>query len=343
MRKLRNVLYVTNPLSYLSCEGESISVSVENQVVARVPLLNLEGVVCFGFMGVSPALMELCTSHDVSLCFVSPYGKFLGRVCGRVSGNVLLRKKQYSLSDDESLCVEVARNFILGKILNCRYVLQRFLRDHPDAGSTDIKNALEKLSEGVSELRGGTFTLNELRGVEGRLSRVYFDCFDELILSSEPEFSFTGRNRRPPLDRVNALLSFVYTLIGSECGAACESVGLDPQVGFLHRVRPGRSSLALDLMEEFRPVLGDRFVLSLINNRVVKAGDFMVRENGAVVLSDDARREVLKRWQVRKNEVVTHPFLDEKVETGLLVYAQALLLARFLRGDIDGYPPFVVR
>lgn len=343
MRKLRNVLYVTNPSSYLSCEGESICVSVEHHVVARVPLLNLEGVVCFGFMGVSPSLMDMCTSHNVSLCFISPYGKYLGRVCGRVSGNVLLRKKQYSVSDEEALCVEVARNFILGKILNYRYVLQRFLRDHPDAGSSEVKNALEMLSDGVIDLRAGKFTLNELRGIEGRLSRVYFDCFDELILSSEPEFSFTGRSRRPPLDRVNALLSFVYMLIGHECGAACESVGLDPQVGFLHRIRPGRSSLALDLMEEFRPVLGDRFVLSLINNRVVKAGDFMIRENGAVVLSDEARREVLKKWQVRNNDVVTHPFLEEKVEIGLLPYAQALLLARFLRGDIDGYPPFVVK
>lgn len=344
MRKLRNVLYVTNPKSYLSRDGESIVVSVENQELARVPIHNLEGVVCFGFMGASPGMMALCTENDVGMCFVSPYGKFMARVGGKVSGNVLLRKRQYAVSDDEDASKKIAAYCILGKLMNCRTVLQRFSRDYPDMVSGEFERNFKRLSEGILEIRAGTCgSLNELRGFEGIFSKYYFDCFDDLILSTEPEFSFENRSRRPPLDRVNALLSFSYTLIAADCASALESVGLDPQVGFLHRVRPGRPSLALDLMEEFRPYLGDRFVLSLINNRVVKAGDFRVKENGAVLLTDDARKTVLQAWQKRKKDEVMHGYLEEKIPIGLLPYAQAMLLARSLRGDIDGYPPFVVR
>lgn len=343
MRKLRNVLYVTNPKSYLSKDGESVTVSVDNKEVARIPIHNLEGIVCFGFMGASPGLMELCTTNDVGLSFVSPYGKFLARVGGKVSGNILLRKKQYYVSDDESASASVAKNFILGKLVNCRSVLQRFERDYPNSSDDDFKKSFELLSEGIADIKKKSFSLNELRGMEGVLSKYYFDCFDDLILSSEPEFSFECRSRRPPLNRVNALLSFSYMLIAADCASALESVGLDPQSGFLHRVRPGRPSLALDLMEEFRPYLGDRFVLSLINNRVVKKEDFVVKENGAVLLTDDARKTVLQSWQKRKSEEIIHPYMDEKIPIGLLPYSQALLLARHLRGDIDGYPPFVVR
>jgi len=344
MRKLRNVLYVTNPKSYLSKDGESIVVSVENQELARVPIHNLEGVVCFGFMGASPGMMALCTENDVGLCFVSPYGKFMARVGGKVSGNVLLRKRQYAVSDDEAASGKVASYCILGKLMNCRTVLQRFSRDYPDMVSKEFEVNFKRLSEGIAQMKSGSCSsLNELRGFEGILSKYYFDCFNDLILSTEPEFSFENRSRRPPLDRVNALLSFSYMLIAADCASALESVGLDPQVGFLHRVRPGRPSLALDLMEEFRPYLGDRFVLSLVNNRVVTAGDFVVKENGAVLLTDDARKTVLQAWQRRKKEEVMHRYLEERVPVGLLPYAQAMLLARSLRGDIDGYPPFVVR
>ena len=344
MRKLRNVLYVTNPLSYLSKDGESIVVSVENHELVRVPIHNLEGVVCFGFMGASPGMMALCTENDVGLCFVSPYGKFMARVGGKVSGNVLLRKRQYAVSDDETASGKIASYCILGKLMNSRTVLQRFSRDYSDMVSGEFEQNFKRLSEGIVQIKAGTCgSLNELRGFEGIMSKYYFDCFDDLILSTEPEFSFETRSRRPPLNRVNALLSFSYMLIAADCASALESVGLDPQVGFLHRVRPGRPSLALDLMEEFRPYLGDRFVLSLINNRVVTAGDFVVKENGAVLLTDDARKTVLQAWQKRKKEEVMHGYLEERMPIGLLPYAQAMLLARFLRGDIDGYPPFVVR
>ena len=343
MRKLRNVLYITSQNSYLSRDGETVVVTIEHKDVARIPVHNLEGIVCFGFMGASPGLMELCHASDVGISFVSPYGKFLARVGGKVSGNVLLRKKQYYFSDDESASANIAKYFVLGKLLNCRNVLQRFSRDYPESVSSEFKERFSRLSEGITRLKEEELALNELRGREGLLSKFYFDCFNDLILSTEPEFSFENRSRRPPLDRVNALLSFAYTLIAADCASALESVGLDPQVGFLHRVRPGRPSLALDLMEEFRPYLGDRFVLSLINNRVVTAGDFVVKENGAVLLTDDARKTVLQAWQKRKKEEVMHGYLEERMPVGLLPYAQAMLLARFLRGDIDGYPPFVVR
>lgn len=344
MRKLRNILYVTNPDSYLSRDGENIVVSVEGKEVGRFPVHNFEGIVCFGFMGASPSLMELCTVRDVGLSFVSPYGKFLARVGGKVSGNVLLRMKQYSVSTDEISSARIAKYCILGKLINCRAVLLRFTRDYPLMVSPEFKVNLQRLTDGISEIKvRDDFSLNEIRGMEGMLSKYYFSCFDDLILSREWEFSFECRSRRPPLNRVNALLSFVYSLMAAECAAALESVGLDPQAGFLHRVRPGRLSLALDLMEEFRPYLGDRFVLSLINNQIVGVDDFVVKENGAVLMTDEGRKSVLQAWQRRKKDEIMHTYLDEKIPLGLLPYAQALLLARYLRGDIDGYPPFIMR
>ena len=344
MRKLRNVLYVTNPASYLSRDGENIVVSVDGKKVGSFPVHNFEGIVCFGFMGASPALMELCTSRDVGLSFVSQYGKFLGRVGGKASGNVLLRMKQYAVAADEMQSAQVARYCILGKLMNCRTVLLRFTRDYPDMVSDEFQKNLTRLTEGISDLKQlEKFSLNEVRGREGMLSKYYFACFDDLILSREGEFSFEFRSRRPPLNRVNALMSFVYSLMTAECASALESVGLDPQAGFLHRVRPGRPSLALDLMEEMRPYLGDRFVLSLVNMHVVGIDDFVVKENGAVLLTDEGRKRVLQAWQKRKMEEIVHSFLDERIELGLLPYAQALLLARYLRGDIDGYPPFLMR
>lgn len=343
MRKLRNVLYITNPKTYLSRDGESVTVNVEKKEIARVPIHNLEGIVCFGFMGASPSLMELCCTNDVGLSFISPYGKFLARVGGKVSGNVLLRKTQYLLSDEADESARLAKYFVLGKLMNCRSVLQRFSRDYPSAVDVAFRNNFSKLTDGIARIKSEYLPLNELRGMEGMLSKFYFSCFDDLILSRDAAFSFDVRSRRPPLDRVNALLSFSYSLIAADCASALESVGLDPQVGFLHRLRPGRPSLALDLMEEFRPYLGDRFVLSLINNHVVRSSDFVVKENGAVLLTDEARKTVLTAWQKRKQEEIMHPYLEEKIQIGLLPYAQALLLARHLRGDIDGYPPFLMR
>ncbi len=343
MRKLRNVLYVTNPDSYLSRDGESVTIRVEQKEIARIPIHNLEGIVCFGYMGASLALMELCHENDVGMSFVSPYGKYLARVGGKVSGNVLLRKKQYSVSDDADESAKVAKNFILGKLLNCRSVLLRFSRDYPEGVDRDFQERLDRLSNGIIRLRESCLPLNELRGMEGLLSKYYFACFDDLILSRDPVFSFSGRSRRPPLDPVNALLSFSYTLIAADCASALESVGLDPQVGFLHRLRPGRPSLALDLMEELRPYLGDRFVLTLLNNHVVRPKDFVVKENGAVLLTDEARKTVLQAWQKRKQEEIMHPFLDERIQIGLLPYSQAMLLARYLRGDTEEYPPFLMR
>lgn len=344
MRKLLNTLYVTNPDSYLKKDGDNLVISVDKKEVGRIPIHNLEGVICFGFMGASPGVMELCTSRNVGLAFVSPYGKYLGRVSGRVSGNVLLRKRQYLLSDEEDAATRIAINCVLGKLLNCRSVLQRFGRDYPDKSSPAFVENLQRLTEGIHQLKESPpMELNELRGREGILSKYYYDCFDDLILSQDPTFMFEFRSRRPPLNRVNSLLSFIYTMIAVDCASALESVGLDPQVGFLHRARPGRMSLALDLMEEFRPYLGDRFVLSLINNRVVSTDDFMVKENGAVILTDAARKTVLAAWQRRKVEEVMHGYLNERIPVGLLPYAQAMLLARHLRGDIDGYPPFLMR
>ncbi len=344
MRKLRNILYVTNPASYLSRDGENIVVNIEGKEIGRFPIHNFEGIVCFGFMGASPALMELCTVRDVGLSFVSPYGKFLARVGGKVSGNVLLRMRQYSVAMDESLSAQVARYYILGKLLNCRSVLLRYTRDYPKQVSPAFQKNLDRLTEGISEVKSrDTISLNEIRGLEGMLSKYYFDCFDDLILSGDGEFSFEHRSRRPPLNRMNALLSFVYSLIAADCASALESVGLDPQAGFLHRVRPGRPSLALDLMEEFRPYLGDRFVLSMINTHVIGIDDFVVKENGAVLMTEEGRKIVLQAWQRRKKEEIFHVCLEEKIPIGLLPYAQALLLARYLRGDIDGYPPFLMR
>ncbi len=228
--------------------------------------------------------------------------------------------------------------------MNCRSVLLRFMRDYPDMVSSEFQMNLDRLTRGITEMKmREKFSLNEIRGMEGLLSKYYFACFDDLILSREGEFSFEFRSRRPPLNRVNALLSFVYSLMAAECASALESVGLDPQAGFLHRVRPGRPSLALDLMEEMRPYLGDRFVLGLVNMRVVRVDDFVVKENEAVLLTDEGRKRVLQAWQKRKKEEIVHSFLDERIELGLLPYAQALLMARYLRGDIDGYPPFLMR
>jgi len=341
MRKLLNTLYVTTPGSYLSKDGENIVIKVENQERFRIPVHNIEGIICFGFLGASPALMAMCAERNVALSFLSENGYFLGRVSGRVSGNVLLRRKQYRLADDPIFSSEISRIFIAGKISNCKTVLQRALRDHADdASSASIEAAINTLSVKQKQALKCVDN-NVLRGIEGEAAYNYFGVFDHLIIAQKEGFYFKGRNRRPPLDNVNALLSFVYTLLTHEVRSALESVGIDPCVGFLHTDRPGRQSLALDMMEEFRPYLADRLVLTLINRKQVDAKGFVSREAGGIIMNDDTKKDLLVAWQKRKQEEIMHPFLQVMVPIGLLPYCQALLLARFIRGDINSYPVFI--
>ena len=343
MRKLLNVIYITSPEAYLAKEGDTVLVLIGEEVKLRIPIHNLEGIVCFGYTGASPALMHLCAERGVALSFLSESGKFLARVSGRVNGNVLLRRKQYRQSDSPEESLQLAKSFVMGKLFNCKCVLQRFLRDHNESGdSLSILNGVKILSVQLQKTVNSK-KLDILRGVEGEGARTYYGVFDNLILDSKDTFRFLGRSRRPPLDPVNALLSFLYTLLAHDCTAALETVGLDPQVGFLHRERPGRPSLALDLMEELRPYLVDRFVLSLINNRQVAPKDFAIKETGGVLMTDETRKKVISAWQKRKQEELIHPFLGEKIPIGLIPYAQSLLLARHLRGDIEAYPPFLMK
>lgn len=341
MRKLLNTLYVTSPDKYLSLDGENIVVLSDGKEAGRVPLHNLEGIVTFGYTGASPALMGYCARNGISLSFHSSSGRFLAEVTGEVKGNVTLRKTQYRISDDEEKSALIGRNMIIGKIYNSRWALERATRDHPDRVDVETLKKTSAYLKGILTQLESCDNLDKIRGVEGNAASRYFEVFDELILRNKESFFFRERNRRPPLDNVNALLSFIYTLLSQMTSAALSAAGLDPYVGFLHRDRPGRASLALDLMEEFRPVLADRFVVSIINRQVVSPKDFIKKENGAVILTDDARRKVIDAWQKKKQEVIRHPFLDEKIEWGLIPYTQALLLARFLRGDIDAYPPFM--
>jgi CRISPR-associated protein Cas1 len=341
MRKLLNTLYVTTPDVYLALDGENIVVSRENEKLLRVPLHNLEGIVSFSYVGASPALMGACAERKITLSFFTPSGRFLAEISGIEQGNVVLRKTQYRVSDDVNQSAEIAKNFLIGKLHNSRWILERAARDHEtriDAAS--VKEAAREIADTVGVLRQSD-SLESLRGTEGKAAAKYFSVFDELILRSKEDFFFKTRNRRPPLDNVNSLLSFAYSLLVNDVAAALRSAGLDPFVGFLHRDRPGRKSLALDLMEELRAVIADRFVITLINTRQVEPKDFHKQENGAILIKDDARRSFLEAWQKRKQEEISHPFLHEKIEWGLVPYVQSLLLARFLRGDIDEYPPFL--
>lgn len=341
MKKLLNTLYVTSENSYLSLDGENVVVFEEKTEMGRVPLHNLEGIVSFGYRGTSPALMGACAERNVSLCYLTPQGRFLARVSGRIKGNVLLRQQQYVSSRDEKISLEIAKNCILGKVYNARWVLERAVRDHSmqidleqvKSASGFLKSSLEYIQDAQSK--------EQLRGYEGEAASVYFGVFDQLILQQKKDFVFQGRSRRPPLDNVNALLSFVYTLLTNQITSALETVGLDPYVGYLHTDRPGRASLSLDLIEELRAVFADRFVLSLINKRIVNGKNFYKKENGAVLMDDELRKKVLTEWQNRKREIITHPYLGEKVEWGMVPYVQAMLLARYLRGDLDDYPVFL--
>ncbi len=343
VRKLLNVLYVTSPQAYLAKEGENVLVRVDGELKLRIPVHNLEGIVCFGYTGASPRLMHLCTERNVALSFHSESGRFLARVTGRVSGNVLLRREQYRVADMAEETLQIAKSFVFGKVFNSRCVMQRFLRDHGHKEKYhEVHRAIRLLALQLQKIIN-CGNINTLRGLEGEAARFYYGVFDNLILEEKDPFKFEGRSRRPPLDRTNALLSYLYTLLAHECTSALETVGLDPQVGFLHRERPGRPSLSLDLMEELRPYLVDRLTLSLINNRQVSPSDFLIKESGGVLMNDDTRKIVIDNWQKRKQEEINHPYLGEKVPIGLIPYSQAMLLSRFLRGDIDAYPPFLLK
>ncbi len=340
MKKLLNTLYVTTPESYLHRDGENVLVKIGSDEKFRIPIHNLEGIVCFGYMGASPRLMQLCSENNVGLSFLSPHGKFLGRVNGEVRGNVLLRRTQYRVADNSEASLDIAKGFIAAKIVNCRTVLGRSLRDHGEVIRCDrIRNADNLLIENLGKIETCP-DADVLRGIEGNCAKFYFDVLDELILKQKTDFFIHNRNRRPPLDNMNALLSFLYTLLAHDMESALETVGLDPYVGFFHTDRPGRAGLALDMMEELRPFMADRLVLNMVNLQQICGNDFMKKEGGGVILTDKGRKAVLEVWQKRKQDAITHPFLNEKISVGLLPYVQALLMARFLRGDIDGYPPF---
>ena len=341
MKKLLNTLYVTSPESYLVLDGENVVVMEEGNERGRLPLHNLEGIVSFGYRGTSPALMGACVERQISLCYLTPQGKFLARVNGATRGNVVLRDRQYLSVHNDTESLQIAKNCIIGKVYNSRWVLERATRDHAMQVDVErLKHASAQLKSSIKLIQDCQ-SKEQLRGYEGEAASIYFGVFDELILQQKKDFSFRGRNKRPPMDNVNAMLSFVYTLLTNSIVSALETVGLDPCMGYLHTERPGRASLALDLIEEFRPVFADRFVLSLINKKVVNGKDFKRKENGAVLMSDDLRKTILTEWQNKRKETLTHPFLKEKVEWGMLPYVQAMLLARYLRGDLDGYPPFL--
>ena len=335
MRKLQNTLYITTQGSYLHKERETLVVEQERKKVAQLPVHSIGHIFCFGNVLVSPFLLGFCGENNVNLAFFTENGRFLGRLQGRQSGNVLLRRAQYRRSEQNP--VPIARNIIAAKIQASKRVLQRQIRNYGE--NVAIQSAVDSLNISLRQLKG-TAELDVVRGIEGDAAARYFGVFGQL-LSEKSGFTFDGRKRRPPRDGVNALLSFVYSLLGKDISGALQGVGLDPQVGFLHTDRPGRQSLAADLMEELRPCFADRFVLSAVNLGRFSAKDFEVQENGAVYLSENARKTFLQGWQEKKREEIRHPYLEEKLSWGMVPYAQALLLARYLRGDLDDYPPFL--
>ncbi len=342
MRQHLNTLFVTLEGAWLSKDGAAVSIRHEGETKLRVPFHNLDGIVAFGWDScASASLMAACAENNVSLSFHSPHGKFLAASKGFTSGNILLRREQYRRADDPAATLGLARNIIAAKLANCRTVLQRALRDHPSPETaSSLKTAASYMKNRIQAAQLATLT-DELRGIEGEAAVAYFAAFPQLINNPDEALLFKGRSRRPPLDAVNALLSFVYTLLTHDIRSACESCGLDPQCGFLHRDRPGRPSLALDLMEEFRPMLADRMVLSLLNRKQLGPRDFDNKESGAVLLKEDSRKTVLQAWQERKQPEIMHPFLQEKTTVGLLPHLQARLLARHLRDDLDAYPAFL--
>lgn len=341
MKRHLNTLYITSPDAYIRKEGMTFVVEIDDKKALQAPVHTIENIVCFGFKSVTPALMAFCAENNIGVSYLSMHGKFLARVYGEQRGNVLLRKTQYSMFDSPDASLSVARNIVAAKISNSRSVLQRHLRNHGDEDKK-ISDAVEELSRYMNLVKNA-HNLDALRGYEGDAASIYFGCFNCLITSQKEDFVMNGRTKRPPLDSVNALLSFLYMLLANELRSALETTGLDPQVGFLHRLRPGRPSLALDLMEEFRAYIADRVALNLINLKQVNKSDFETRETGEIRMSDSCRKEVIVAYQKKKDEIIEHPFLGEKTTVGLLPHIQAMLLARYIRGDIEEYPPFYMK
>ena len=342
MKKHLNTLYITSDDAYVRKERETFVVEVNNEKVFQAPTHSIENIVCFGFKPLTPALMAYCAENNVGISYLSENGKFLARVYGAQQGNVLLRKMQYAISDDEFQSLTIARPIIAAKVSNYRSLLLRHQRNHPDDCNEEVKSAAEIMGRRLANIQS-SISLDELRGYEGECATLYFGVLTYLITVQQEDFTFTQRSKRPPLDPANALLSFLYAILANDVRSALETVGLDPQVGFLHQLRSGRPSLALDIMEEFRAYLGDRIMLNLINLKQVTKKDFEIRESGEIRISDDARKALLNAYQKRKQEEITHPFLGEKMTIGLLPHVQAQLLARYIRGDIPDYPPFYLK
>lgn len=343
MKKHLNTLYITSDDAYIRKERETFVVEVNNEKVFQAPTHSIENIVCFGFKLLTPALMAYCAENNVGISYLSENGKFLARVYGAQHGNVLLRKAQYAISDDEIQSLAIAKPIIAAKVSNYRNLLLRHKRNHPEAPDLEaITLSADTMGKRLSNIEQSE-SLDELRGYEGECAVLYFGVLSSLITAQQEDFIFTQRTKRPPLDPANAMLSFLYAILANDIRSALETVGLDPQVGFLHQLRPGRPSLALDVMEEFRAYLGDRIMLNLINLKQVTKKDFEIRESGEVRMSDDARKTLLNAYQKRKQEEIVHPFLDEKMTIGLLPHVQAQLLARYIRGDIQSYPPFYLK
>ncbi|MEE4210996.1 MAG: type I-C CRISPR-associated endonuclease Cas1c [Parvularcula sp.] len=346
MRRLLNTIYVTSEDAWLRKDGENLVVEGEGTERGRVPLHALEGVVCFNRTGASPALMAACAEKAITLSFLTPEGRFLARVEGPRSGNVLLRRAQYRMADNPSRSAPIVRGIVAAKAANQKTVILRALRDHREKLETAQRTALNDAEARLGRIArkaAEAEAIDIIRGFEGEAANVYFGVFDAMLHAAPATLRFGGRSRRPPLDRFNALLSFLYAMLGHDCRSALEGVGLDPQVGFLHTDRPGRASLALDLMEELRPVLADRLALTLINRGQIKSRHFVIDAGGAVSMTEDGRKQVLIAWQDRKKRELRHPFLGESAPMGLVAHLQARLLSRHLRADLDGYPPFIWR
>ena len=341
MRTLLNTLYVMQPEVYLAVSGENIVIKRAKDILARYPLHNLEDIVLFTYLGVSPKLIQKCMEYNIGICYLTTTGRYIARLKGESRGNILLRRQQYRLADNPEDCLMISKSIILAKIYNEKWTIERYIRQYEHRiDIAKLKEAscyLTELMDRLSQVNN----METLRGIEGIAQVTYFSCFNDMILNQKDDFQFKTRTRRPPLDAINAMLSYMYAILSNDTASALESVGLDAYAGFMHTDRPGRISLALDIVEEFRAPIADRFVLSLINMRQIKKGDFLCEANGTVSMTDECRRKIIKLWQERKQKTITHPFLDEKIEWGLVPFAQAILLARYIRGDLDGYPPFM--
>ncbi len=343
MTLLLNTLYVTTPDASLHLDHDTVRVEIERETRTRLPMIHLGAIVCFGPTFVSPALIARCAADGCSLVLLSRTGRFQARVEGPTSGNVLLRRAQHDALSDPGRALEIARSCVAGKVQNARFVLQRSARDAQDGAASGVLSAAAAMLGSQLGAIESASSVETLRGHEGDAARTYYDVFNWMVRTEQSAFRLNGRSRRPPRDRMNAILSFLYTILTGDCRSAAEAVGLDPQVGFLHTLRPGRPALALDLVEELRPAIADRLALTLVNRRQIKPSDFVERPGGAIWLSDDGRKTVLAAYQERKRQEVTHRFLDQKVAIGLIPQLQARLLARHLRGDIDHYPPYLAR